>query len=209
LCNNKIEIGKHDTPTPTYKGLKKEYGFTNNVEYKFWFCPDDIKRCVSWNKKKYVLNWPVVSNIWPVKIGTNLSRQEVLTLVDVGFQLQQREVLSPSCRLSTIAILPILRTDFHVPLNPNAHPTSRFGKSVRLNLAPPTVDHKNKWESAGLTDGYYVVGITAVPYPGFGVLINIVSKEDITYCVTIGNMPHCTCSDFTKMSSQSLEKKEK
>jgi hypothetical protein len=96
-----------------------------------------------------------------------------------------------------------------VPLNPNAHPTSRFGKSVRCNLVPPTVDHKNKWESAGLTDGYYVVGITAIPYPGFGVLINIVFKEDITYRVTIGDMPHCTCFDFTKMSSQSLEKKEK
>jgi hypothetical protein len=96
-----------------------------------------------------------------------------------------------------------------MPLNPDAHPTSRFGKSVRRNLAPSTVDHKNKWESAGLMDGYYVVGITVIPYPGFGVLINIVSKEDITYRVTIGDMPHCTCSDFTKMSSQSLGKKGK
>ena len=43
--------------------------------------------------------------------------------------------------------------------------------------------------------------ITAIPYPGFGVLINIVSKEDITYHVTIGDMPHCTCPYFTKMSS--------
>jgi hypothetical protein len=99
--------------------------------------------------------------------------------------------------------------DFHVPLNPDAHPTSRFGKSVRRNLAPPTVDHKNKWESAGLMDGYYVVGITAIPYPGFEMLINIVSKEDITYRVTIGDMPHCTCFDFKKMSSQSLGNKEK
>ena len=73
--------------------------------------------------------------------------------------------LSPRRRLSTIAMLPIPRADFHVPLNPDAHPTSRFGKSVRRNLAAPTVDHKNKWESAGLMDGYYVVGITAIPYP--------------------------------------------
>jgi hypothetical protein len=54
-----------------------------------------------------------------------------------------------------------------------------------------------------------VIGITAILYPGFGVLINIVSKEDITYHVTIGDMLHCTCPDFTKMSSQSLEKKGK
>ena len=37
-------------------------------------------------------------------------------------------------------------------------------------------------------DSYYVIGVTAIPYPGFGVLINIVS-EDIAYCVTIGDIP--------------------
>jgi hypothetical protein len=97
-------------------------------------------------------------------------------------------------------MFPIPRIDFYVPLNPDAHPTSRFGKSVRRNLAPSTVDHKNKWESARLMEGYYVVGITVIPYSGFGVLINIVSKEDIIYRVKIGDMLHCTCFDFTKMS---------
>jgi hypothetical protein len=127
LYNAKIGTGKHGTPTLMYKGLKKKYRSTNNVEYKFWFCLDDIKRCVSGNKKKYVLDWPVVPIIWPVKIGTNLSRQEVLALEDVGFQLQQREALSFRRRLSTNAMLPIPRTDFYVPLTPDAHPTSRFG----------------------------------------------------------------------------------
>jgi hypothetical protein len=89
-------------------------------------------------------------------------------------------------------------------LNADAHPILRFGKSVRNNLSAPTVDYKNKWEIAKLMDAYYVVEITAIPYPRFGVLINIVSKNDITYRVTIGNMPHCTCPNFTKMSSQSL-----
>ena len=49
----------------------------------------------------------------------------------------------------------------------------------------------------------------AIPYPGFGVIINIVSKEDITYSVTIGDIPHCTCPDLTKMSSHGLWKKRK
>jgi hypothetical protein len=106
-------------------------------------------------------------------------------------------------------MFPISQTDFHVPLNADAHPTSGFGKFVRRNLSTPTIDHKNKLKSVVLMDGYYVFGITAIPYPGFGVLINIVSKDDITYRVTIGDMPHCTCPDFTKMSSQSLRKKEK
>ena len=86
---------------------------------------------------------------------------EILTLEDVGFQLQQKEILSPRRRLSTIEMFPIPWMDFHVSLNLNAHSTFRFGKSVLRNLAAPMIDHKNKWESVGLMDGCYVVGITA------------------------------------------------
>ena len=75
---------------------------TNNVEYEFWYCYEDIKRCVNGKKKKYMLDWHVVPNTWPVKIGTNISRQEVLALEDVGFHLQQREVLCFCRRLSII-----------------------------------------------------------------------------------------------------------
>lgn len=37
--------------------------------------------------------------------------------------------------------------------------------------------HKNKSESAGLMDIYYVLGIDAILYHKFEVIINIVSKE--------------------------------
>ena len=37
-------------------------------------------------------------------------------------------------------------------------------------------------------DGYYVIGVTPIPYPCLGVIINIVSKEDNTYHVTIGDI---------------------
>ena len=113
------------------------------------FYSDDIKRCVSGNTKKYVLDWHVVPSIWLVKIGINLLNQKILALEDVGFQLLQTEASSPCRRLSTTAMLSIPCTDFHVPLTANAHPTSRFGKSVRRNLAAPTIHHRNKWESAG------------------------------------------------------------
>ena len=99
-------------PAPTYKGLKKGFCSTNNVEYEFWFCHDVIKRCVSATKKKYVLDWTTLPNTWPMKMGTNLSREGVLALEDVGFQLQQREALFPRRRLSTIPTLPILCSHF-------------------------------------------------------------------------------------------------
>lgn len=57
-------------------------------------------------------------------------------------------------------------------------------------------------------DNYHVVGVTAIISLGFGVLSNIVLKEDIAYHVIIGNIPHCTCLNFTKMPSTSLGKKE-
>ena len=79
MYNAKIRIAKHDIPTPTYKEFRKEFRFSNNVEYDFWFCPNDIKCCVSDNKKKYVLDWPIIPNTWPVK------REEVLTLEDAIF----------------------------------------------------------------------------------------------------------------------------
>ena len=94
-----------------------------------------------------------------------------------------------------------------MPPNPDAHPTFKFGKTVHRNPTAQLADHKNKWESVGLMDGYYVVGVSAIPYPGFGVIINIVPKHDITYHVTIGDIPHCTCLDFTKMSLHALGKK--
>jgi hypothetical protein len=88
LCNAKVKTSKYSTLAPMYKGLKKDYRSTNNVEYKFWFCPNDIKRCVNGNKMEYVLDWLVVSNTWLVKIDTNLSRHEVLVLEVARFQMQ-------------------------------------------------------------------------------------------------------------------------
>ena len=134
-------------------------------------------------------------------IGTNLSRDEMLVIVDIGFQLQQRDVLQPHRMLSTIAILLILWYYFCVPPNQDTHPTSSFGKTMHCNLATSRANHKNNWK---VLDSWMVImwlAITAIPYIGFGVLINIISKEDIAYCVTIGDIPYCICLDFTKMSS--------
>lgn len=57
-------------------------------------------------------------------------------------------------------------------------------------------------------DGYYIVEVTATPYSRFGVIMNIMSKEDNSQSVTIGNMPQCTCHNFTGMSSHALGKKK-
>ena len=38
-------------------------------------------------------------------------------------------------------------------------------------------------------DIYYVVGVTTILYLEFGVIVNIISKEDNFYCITIGDIP--------------------
>jgi hypothetical protein len=76
-------------------------------------------------------------------------RYQYLKVRSIGTQrcwvpIAAEGVFSPCHRLSTIVMLPILWTDFHVPSNPDSHPTSKFGKSVHRNLSAPTIDHKNK-----------------------------------------------------------------
>lgn len=128
-----------------------------------WGCLDDIKCCVTSTTKKYVLNWPIVPNT--VKIGTNLSKEEVLMLEEVRFQLQQREALSLRCMLSETVTLRIPKSHFLVLPNPITHSSSKFSKLVRQNQTSSMANHKNKWENIGLMDVYYVVRVNAVPYP--------------------------------------------
>ena len=86
-CTSKIAKGKKGTPAPTYRGRKEEYGSKREVLADFWFCPDDIARCVKGTKRRWVLDWPEVPEVWPVLSGTNLNREETLLLQHAGFRL--------------------------------------------------------------------------------------------------------------------------
>ena len=79
-CMSKIAKGKKGTAAPTYRGRKQEYGTKRKVIVDFWFCSDDIHRCVKGSKRKWVIDWPPVPDVWPVLSGTNLSREETLLL---------------------------------------------------------------------------------------------------------------------------------
>ena len=57
-------------------------------------------------------------------------------------------------------------------------------------------------------DEYFVVGIIAIPYHRFGVIVKLISKNDISYRLTIGNISQFMCLNFAKMSSHALGEKE-
>ena len=60
---------------------------------QFFFCSDDIERCVKDSCRKWVIPYsdtlkrPLVPTIWSIKIGTNLTRSKIVALEDASFQL--------------------------------------------------------------------------------------------------------------------------
>lgn len=91
-CNAKVGKKKHGTPTPTYIGFKIKLCSNNHIalDFVFGFCAYDINCYMKGSKKKWVFSWPNLPTVWMMKVGANLTRDEVCALEDVGFQLQQR-----------------------------------------------------------------------------------------------------------------------
>lgn len=73
--------------------------------------------------------------------------------------------------------------------NLDAHSNNTFFKIIRPNHTTLLPEHRHKWESASHMNGYYVIGITTIPYVGYGCIIIVVSEwgQDI-YCI------HCSYS---------------
>ena len=108
-CSAKIVSNSKSTPAPAYLGVWNYYKFTTPKSEKFFFCPDDIERCVKGSRRKWVDKFsadqerPPIPPVWPVKIGTNLTRSEIVKLENAGFQLPQKERITPTRLFNTSA----------------------------------------------------------------------------------------------------------
>lgn len=71
-CVAKIAKGSKGTVAPTYRGRKLDYSSRREVMADFWFCPDDVERCVKGRKRKWVIDWPDVPDVSPILTGSNL-----------------------------------------------------------------------------------------------------------------------------------------
>jgi hypothetical protein len=78
--------GNRATATPTYTRIMVYYQKNTDEVMQFFFYINDIERCVKGTKRRWVKSKPDVPNVWPVKIGTNLSRKEIRELEHGGFQ---------------------------------------------------------------------------------------------------------------------------
>jgi hypothetical protein len=208
-CTARIAKGSKGIAAPTYRGRKTQYGGSKVIVTDFWFCPDDIERCVKGTKRSWVLDWPQVPDVWPVLSGTNLTRQETLLLQDAGFKLQERPSMSPRRMFTSSNLFEAPVFDHPGPPNPDGHPSTRNSKSIRRNTNASTPKHHNKWESTRNIKGT-VLGVTVLPFPGLGAIISLESRvepDKKVYRITISHFPECTCPDFLNMVVASIGKR--
>ena len=125
-CTTRIVLHGKSTPAPTYFGLWQNVKFNREKHMQFFFCSDDIERCVKGSHCKWVIPYsdilerPPILTIWPVKIGTNLTHSKIGALKNADFQLPQRERITPN-RLFTNFASPLDFFTLQVPKNPQQY----------------------------------------------------------------------------------------
>jgi hypothetical protein len=191
-----------------------EYGTKAIINFDFWFCADDLLRCVGGSKVKWVHDWPLLPNVWPIACGTHLTKSEILFLQEARFHLQTEDVGEPTLHLfneddtgKNVSFLHSKQLDSDVqPSDGDMHPTKRLGRTIRRNPNAPTVDHRNKWETTRNLNAV-VDSVVVIPYPGYGRVITLISgifPNQKVYRITISDFPACTCEDFITMSTAAL-----
>ena len=158
------------------------------------------------SKRKWVIAWPPVPDVWSVLSGTNLSREETLLLQHAGFQLQERPSLSPDELFNMLNHCDPIVFDQPCPPNPNAYPTVRNNRPIRRLPNALTIQQQNKWESARNVRGE-ILGVTPLPSPGLGAIVVLRTEAHPiknVYRITLGQFPTCTCPDFVNMAVSTI-----
>jgi hypothetical protein len=204
-CEAKIIQGNKPTVASTYPSVMQNAHKKRPEVMEFFFCNDDIECCVKGTKRKWVQSRPDILSIWPMKIGTNLSKKEILDFESAGFQLPQRAIISPR-RLFGTEELPFNLASFPTPASVDDCPKTRSGKSIRRNNNAPSTKQANNYASA-LTLKGQIRKVTMIPHPGYGCIITLDSgapPKVQQYLITIGTFPECSCEFFKDMATKSL-----
>ena len=204
-CTARIFRNNVAIAAPTYTGLMVNYKKNCNDVMQFFFCNDDIKPCVKGTKRKWVISVPEIPATWSVKRGTNLSKQKILALEAAGFQLPQRQAISPRRLFGEYSGTHLL-SSYPVPDDADEHPKIQGGKRARWNPKAPTTMQANNSASALILTAR-IERVTMVPHPGFGCIVSLIlGKEPRVqkYTLSISSFPSCTCSYFEEMILKSL-----
>ena len=187
-CKMLIAKGGKATAAPTYyRGTRTEYKGTKPQTTDFWFCPDQIARCVMGPKRFFVIDRPEIPDVWPVLSGMDLTRSEILELQEAGFCLESTTALLPRRLFTTSKVFEPMLWTHPRPLHADRIPSSRNGKNVRRNTKAPTEAHRNQWESARNVKAN-ILRVNLLPYPGLGAIIVLQSGVEPDEICTIS---HC------------------
>jgi hypothetical protein len=204
-CTERIVRGAKSTPAPTYTGLWHSTRRNVKETTEFFFCSDDIHRCVKGSRRKWVVQYsaeqerPSIPDVWPVKLGTNLKQCEILALEAAGFQLPQKVPVSPR-RLFSTAPSPANLDSVPVPADADRYPGKREGKLVKRTATRPNPQQRLSMGSADSLKAQ-LRSVTMIPHPGHGCIIALdsMTPPDVTqYHITISSLPGCTCPAFKK-----------
>ena len=173
-----------------------------------FFCSDDIERCVKGIKDNWVVSVPNVPEVWPVKLGTNLTCKEILSLENAGCRLPQRKEMTPS-KLFQDHPLHLDLASYITHAYPDDFPTRRSGKLIRRNKKAPSIKHANNCASALSLKGR-VHKLCMVLALALGCIVSLDSgtpPKVQQYYLTVSQLPACTCPNFKEMATKVIGKR--
>jgi hypothetical protein len=200
-CTEIIVRGANLTSAPTYTGVWTNIRKNLFERTKFFFCSDDIDRCVKGTRRKWVAKhsadheMPPIPEVWPVKLVTNLKPTEILALEAAGFQ----KPISPR-RLFSSAPPPANLSAKPVPVKPDRYPGKRDGKIVKRTAIFSNPAQRLSMASSDSLKAC-IFSINMIPHPGHGCIIGLETQNPRTitqYHVTISSFVGCTCPAFKK-----------
>jgi hypothetical protein len=145
-CIAKIVQDNKSTAAPTYISMMINCQKKTEELMQFFFCNDDIEWCVKGLRRRWVKSRPDVPDIWPMKLGTNLTKKEISALENTGFHLPQRAIIFPKRLFGGDILVDV--ASYPIPPFPDNHPKARSGKNIRRNKKTPTTKHTNNCASA-------------------------------------------------------------
>jgi hypothetical protein len=95
-CGYRIAKYKRSTAAPTFTGIQRKNGRKGTKQKQFWFCPTDVTRCVM-GQTRCVVHYPDILEMWPVKVGMNLTQIEVERLEFAGSKLMMERKPWTAC----------------------------------------------------------------------------------------------------------------
>ena len=170
-----IVLHGKSTPASTYSRLWRNVRFNCEEQMQFFFCSDDIERCIKGSRRKWVIPYsntherPPIPTIWLVKIGTNLTCSEIVALENTRFQLPQRERVPLNQSFNNFT-LPVDFSSLQVPENPDYFLGTRKSKSVRQSNVGFSSKQLLSINSAMALEAS-ISEVTMIPQPGFWCII--------------------------------------